>query len=89
MALTSEAAFAERVAEFGLESVAADLKSRGLATFGAFAFCCSAAPGVAIQGDPFWEEFAKELCGGDRKSPLLPGLRRLYSEAFTAVACDS
>ena len=86
MALDSKAVFEERLQMFGIHDLKPELETRGWDTLGAFAFCCSLPPNSA--GDMFWTEVAGPLLKDDRSSPRLPGLRRLYFEAWTSMTAD-
>ena len=81
---SSEAVFADRCAELGLEALLPELKTRGWGTLGGFAFACAWNPERPDQD--FTAKVANVLL--DQDDPRLPALRRLYFEAFTEAAAE-
>ena len=75
---------------FGLGSIFDAMVTRGWSTLGAFAFSCSAPPGVMSPTgtDVFYTEVASDLADGNVNSPLAPGLRRLFFESWTCSSAD-
>ena len=86
MAEDSIAHFKEVCSRLGLTSIVPQMAAKGWDTLGSFAFSSSYAP-----GQPTDEAFmvgVVERLGLERESQLLPGLRRLFYEAYTQSAME-
>ena len=88
--LESEAVFADRARSFGISGeVIADLKAKGWATHGSYAFSCGHTPGAAGE-QLFVEAVLRAVLGqdGSPKRVMDAGLRRLFFESYTLCAAD-
>ena len=83
----SEAAFASRASNIGLSAaIITALKTRGIATFGRFAFSSSYQPGSNDE-TPF-KEMVAETLGRNPDTGELALLRRLYFESHALSISD-
>ena len=85
-ALESKAFFVERCSIIGVADDSISLLgAKGYETMAAWAFCCSYVPGAASE-EPLLNVIDEVL--GGRVTEKLPGLRRLFFEAYTMAASD-
>ena len=87
MALDSKALFKRKLTESGVSDATVEkMMGKGWTSLGSFAFCCSSSPSSDPGNDAVFEKLAKELV--DDKEAELPGLRRLYFEAWVTASSE-
>ena len=86
MALQSAALFQQKIKQYGLGEFADRFTQCGWSNFGDFAFSANYQPGGADES-PFTNDVVEPLLG-DPNHPKKAALRRLFFEAYTAMAAD-
>ena len=87
MAIESTALFKKKISQFGLNDYQDKFEALGWNTMADFAFSANFHPGNADE-QPFIQEVVIPILG-EESHPKKAALRRLFFEAFTAIAADA